>query len=610
MDAESPDTTPPEGTGSDPPGDVRMPWSVRLLLGFLVLALVALAVLPVHHARAIADVESSLAEVLEPAGDLSSRLRLTQAEQMAALQAFILSGEGRFRQRYREARQREEAVYDSLYALAGEMDLPVRERMIRLWSLSFRWHVNHTPVIYEEIPRGEFRSYLPEEQRLYEEILRSSSELGEAIQDGVRQARTRMDELRSRQIWATGGLVLLALAATLAVGYLGRRLLSLAREAEKRREDAVRARREVDAVLEATGEGVLGMDMDGRCTFLNRAGGELLGLPTRFVMGQEVHPLIHHTRPDGSSCSSEECPILAIRETGEPVRLTDEILWRPDGDSFPAQISARPMVDGRQVKGVVVTFSDLTEIREAEQALRRAVRAREEVVAVVSHDLRNPLGTITAGAELLVELDLPPERRREHLAGIRRAAERMNRMIRDLLDVSRIEAGGLKVDARPTPPARLLQEAAEMARPLTREASLKLECETAEELPSVAADRDRILQVFSNLVGNAVKFTPGGGTIRLAACRGDGGVVFEVADTGPGIAPEDQEYLFDRFWQVDRSDREGAGLGLAIVRGIVEAHEGRVWVESSPGEGSRFRFALPAADGDDGSGTDEEEGAA
>lgn len=573
-----------------------MPWSVRLLLGFLVLALVALAALPVYHMQEIADVESRLATELEPAGDLASRLQLTHAEQMAALQAFILSGEGRFRQRYREARQREETVYDSLYALAGEMEIPVRERMIRLWTLSFRWHMNHMPVIYEEVPRDEFRSYLPEEQRVYEEILRNYAELDEAIQEGVVEARRRMEELRARQVWGSGGLVALALAATLVVGFLGRKLLSLAREAEKRRGDAVRARREIDAVMEATGEGVLGMDLEGRCIFLNRAGGELLEVPTRFVLGREVHPLIHHTRPDGTPCPAERCPILAIRETGDAVRLTDEVLWRPDGSSFPAQLSARPMVDGTEVKGVVVTFSDLTEIRSAEEALKRAVRAREEVVAVVSHDLRNPLGTISAGAELLLDLDLPPEREREHLSGIRRAAERMNRMIRDLLDVSRIEAGGLSVDARPIPVSRLVDDAEEMARPLAREASLRLETKVEYDLPRVRADRDRILQVFSNLAGNAVKFTPEGGRIRLGARRSDGEVVFEVADSGPGISPEDQEHLFDRFWQVDRSDREGAGLGLTIVRGIVEAHDGRVWVESEPGEGSRFRFALPAAD--------------
>lgn len=579
--------------GSSEP--VRMPWSVRLLLAFLVLTLLALAVLPVYHARRIARVESRLATVLVPARDLASRLELTEAEQTAALQAFILSGEGRFRQRYRDSRAREDEVYDSLYALAGEMDVPVRTKMVDLWSLSVRWHLNHRPIIVEEVPRSEFRSYLPEEQRLYDRVARASSDLAEAIAGAEADARARIKQLRAQQIRITVALVVLALAATAVVVFLGWKLTSLAREAEKRREDAVRARREADAVLEATGEGVLGMDMEGRCTFLNRAGAELLDVPTRFLLGRDVHDLIHHTRPDGTPCDPDDCPVLAIRDTGRPVRLTDEIIWRPGGEAFPAQISARPMVDGREVKGVVVTFSDLTEIRETEEALRRAVRAREEVVAVVSHDLRSPLGTISAGAELLLDLDLSRERRREHLRAIYRASEQMHRLIRDLLDVSRIEAGGLSIDATPTPVEELVRRAREIAAPLARDASLDLETSVEEGLPPVRVDRDRILQVLSNLMGNAVKFTPEGGRIRLRASREAGEVVVEVADTGPGIAPEDQEHLFDRFWQVDRANREGTGLGLAIARGIVEAHGGRIWVESEPGKGSRFRFTLEAA---------------
>jgi len=586
--------TAPDPGGPGPDGGGRRPWYVWILVVFVVLSLLALAAVPVYHARRIGAVERQLSAVLEPARTLSSELELAQAEQMAALQAFILSGEGRFRQAYRSARAAEEAVYDSLYALAGEMELEVRERMVGLWSLSFRWHVNHGPIVNEEVSRERFRSLLPEEQRLYDEIRRAARGLEAAIEEESQLARGRIERLRTRQIRVTAGLVLLALVATLAVGLLGRRLGVLARESDARRQDAVRARREVDAVLSATGEGVLGIDLEGRCTFLNRAGSELLGVPTRRLMGQNVHDRIHHTRADGTPLPASECPILRIRDTGEGVRLADERLHRPDGSSFPAQVSARPMVDGLEVKGVVITFTDLTEIRETEEALRRAVRAREEVVAVVSHDLRGPLGTISAASELLLEVDLPGEKRREHLAAIRRSADRMSRLIRDLLDVARIEAGGLSVDPEPTAVEGLVREAVEIARPRARDQEIAVEARVAEGLPPVRADRDRILQVLSNLLGNALKFTPGGGAVRVEATCRNGEVTLEVVDTGPGIAPGDQEHLFERFWQVERSDRGGAGLGLAIVKGIVEAHGGRVWVESEPGKGSRFGFSLPA----------------
>ncbi|MBV9773673.1 MAG: GAF domain-containing sensor histidine kinase [Gemmatimonadetes bacterium] len=232
---------------------------------------------------------------------------------------------------------------------------------------------------------------------------------------------------------------------------------------------------------------------------------------------------------------------------------------------------------------------------------QRAVRAREEVLGIVSHDLRNPVATISMAADSLLEM-VPPEgdRRaeRRHLEIIRRSADRVARLIQDLMDVTRMESGRIPLDLRPTDVHSLLVEAQEMLEPVVAGASLTLECRVEAGLPKVRADRHRVLQVISNLVGNAVKFTAAGGTVTLAAERGEeeGEVRCVVADTGKGIPPEQLPHLFDRFWQADRTDRRGIGLGLAIVQGIVAAHEGRVWVESVVGEGSRFCFTLPVAE--------------
>lgn len=573
----------------------RVPPSIWIPLAFTGLALLALVLVPIHHDRRIAEIEERLTRILEPARELSSRLMLAQADEMAAVQAYLLSGEGRFRERYRRAREREREVFDSLYVLAAEMDLPVRERLVRLWSRSAGWHVHHIPVLEESAGGEDFRDRLADEQRLYDELVAATRDLQRAIAEEHDQARRSVDRARTRQIRLTAGLVALALAATGAVGFMGWKMASLFRLGERRRREAVEARREIDAVLAATGDGVVGIDLDGRCTFLNQAGGELLGIPSRRLLGRQVHRRIHHSRADGTPYPEEECPVAETLRSGREVSRSDEVLWRPDGSSFPVRISARPMVDGREVKGAVLTFTDLSEIRRKEEELRQAVRAREEVVAVVSHDLRNPLASITSAAELLLEIDdLPPEKRREHLAGIARSGERMGRLIGDLLDVARIEAGGLSVEAAPVPARRLLDEAVEMAAPLVRDRDIALERATRGELPHVGADRDRILQVFSNLVGNALRFTPEGGRIVLRAEAGEDEVVFGVDDTGPGVPEEDRERLFERFWKVDRSEREGAGLGLAIVRGIVEAHGGRVWEEGEPGSGARFRFTVPA----------------
>lgn len=228
--------------------------------------------------------------------------------------------------------------------------------------------------------------------------------------------------------------------------------------------------------------------------------------------------------------------------------------------------------------------------------------AREEVIGVVSHDLRNPLNVIgLCAAGLERELITSAERRRL-VATVRRGVARMNSLISDLLDMTRIEGGRLVLTCRSYAPAALLADADEMFRALTEAKQITLKLAADGGLPLVTADRERALQVFSNLIGNAIAFTPSGGTVTLGASIGPShDVVFGVTDTGPGIPDEDRDHVFDRFWQSDKTSRRGAGLGLNIAKGIVEAHGGRIWVERGPERGSSFRFTLPldlrAADG-------------
>ncbi|CAN5726779.1 hypothetical protein BH23GEM5_BH23GEM5_19930 [soil metagenome] len=227
---------------------------------------------------------------------------------------------------------------------------------------------------------------------------------------------------------------------------------------------------------------------------------------------------------------------------------------------------------------------------------QRAIRAREEVLAVVSHDLRNPLNTISLGASALV--DASTERRTSHakyLELIRHAAEQANAMIKNLLDVSGIESGHFSVDPSQQDIAELVQQARDLHLPLAEEKSVRLECEIADNLASAWADGFQLQRVFANLLCNAVKFTPSGGVITLRAEQLGGELRFSVSDTGPGIPPDHLPYVFDRYWQAKRGDRRGAGLGLSIARGIVEAHGGRIWVESTPGAGTTFFFTLPKA---------------
>ena len=226
---------------------------------------------------------------------------------------------------------------------------------------------------------------------------------------------------------------------------------------------------------------------------------------------------------------------------------------------------------------------------------RAATRTREEVLAVVSHDLRNPLNAVLLAAVILDEYTEPErwtERERLQLRTIRHSAEQMTTLIHDLVEVVALEAGTRVLHLERVDAGALLRSAGEMYAGLAAEKGVLLRVDAPLEVPDVRADRARLLQVLSNLVGNALKFTPSGGSVRVGAEAEGEAVRFWVTDTGRGIEPEHLPRLFERFWQARRGDKQGLGLGLSIAKAIVDAHGGRIWAESTPGEGSTFSFTL------------------
>ncbi|MBN8233312.1 PAS domain S-box protein [Corallococcus macrosporus] len=229
----------------------------------------------------------------------------------------------------------------------------------------------------------------------------------------------------------------------------------------------------------------------------------------------------------------------------------------------------------------------------------QAIRMREEVLRVVAHDLRAPLNVIQLSASMLRK-DLPEgDGARHRLETLQKSVQRANRLIQDLLDVARMDGGILPVERKPLEVASLIQEALEQHRGLAEARSLRLQAHVPDGVPRVLADPERLSQILSNLLGNALKFTPEGGHVLLRVQPEAGQVRFLVTDTGPGIAAEDRPRIFERFWQAGPKRKEGAGLGLAIVKGLVEAHGGQVGVESAPGAGSTFFFTLPVAEAAD-----------
>lgn len=229
---------------------------------------------------------------------------------------------------------------------------------------------------------------------------------------------------------------------------------------------------------------------------------------------------------------------------------------------------------------------------------KKAVRLRADLLAFASHDLKNPLAGVLMSTRLLergmTSATVEPERLLKLVRNIGKSAERMNRLIRDLLDLTKIEAGRLAVTTAPCDTRGLVAEAAEMFATIASQNRVSIRLDVDSDLAVANCDRERIMQVFSNLIGNAIKFTRAGGSITIGARQYALEVVFWVSDTGVGIPEENLSRIFERYWQEKKTAHKGAGLGLAIAKGIVEAHGGRIWAESKVGEGSKFSFTLPS----------------
>ncbi len=348
--------------------------------------------------------------------------------------------------------------------------------------------------------------------------------------------------------------------------------------------------RQRESILESVGEGIWGLDMDGKLTFCNRIGASMFGYETEEMIGQDMHALVHHTKVDGSPYPAQECPIYNCLHSNEPVRVNEEVFWRKDDTSFPVEYVSQPLVHDGRITGIVVAFEDITE-------RRRLDRMKDEFISTVSHELRTPLTSLGAALNLVAAgvLDARPDKRSQMMQVAVGNCDRLVRLVNDILDFERIGSGRLplyrdKWDARD-----LLRKAADLQQSTASRSGIQFRID-AQPLP-VWVDADRIQQTITNLISNAVKFSTPGSEIRLGAKMLDAdSVMFEVEDQGRGIPAEKLEMIFERFKQVDASDARlmgGTGLGLAICRAIVQQHGGRIWADSTFGRGSTFFFTVP-----------------
>jgi PAS domain S-box-containing protein len=355
--------------------------------------------------------------------------------------------------------------------------------------------------------------------------------------------------------------------------------------------------RQNEVLLDSVGDGIYAVDLQGRITSCNPSTAHAIGCEPTQLIGRNAHEVLHGADPgaaagdDGSGHHTwSGCYINRVLTDAEVTRERADTYRRVDGTTFPVELTASPMWNEDRVTGAVVVFRDVTQRREIE-------RMKDEFLSTVSHELRTPLTSMLGSLGMLGGLvETSPAQAQRLIAIALRSCDRLIRLINDILDVERIRSGKIRMERTPLEARAVLAGTIREMTPLAETNGIALELGEADGW--AVADADRVTQTLTNIVGNALKFAAPGTSVRLSAVAGDSEVIFSVADQGRGIPADKLSLIFEPFEQVDSSDsrdKGGTGIGLAICRGIVERHGGRIWAESELGEGSTVHFTLPRA---------------
>ncbi len=409
-------------------------------------------------------------------------------------------------------------------------------------------------------------------------------------------------EMSERRMMRSNGVVIDVEVDSIPITYEGHPAVQImVRDITERKriEREVQRLKELnESIVQNMTEGIAMGDAEGHFIFINPAAADMLGYTVEELLGQhwtlvvpaDQHPIVH---------AADE-----RRMRGESDRY-ELVLLRKDNTRLPVQISGSPRFEEGRYVGWLAVFTDISEMKRANEALQVAFETLQEVdrlktimIQNISHELRTPLTYIVGYTSLLLEEapDIEPltEAQRHILNIMAEQSQRLRRLIDRITALERIGEGVLEPEQ--TDLALLLERSVEAARIVAAAAHITLTLQIAAPLPPVYVDPLAIQQTLDDLLSNAIKFTPGGGQVTVRAWAAEGKVHVAVTDTGIGIPPEEQERIFERFYQVDASPSRrfsGVGLGLAICKQAVEAHGGRIWVQSSPGKGSTFTFTLP-----------------
>lgn len=353
--------------------------------------------------------------------------------------------------------------------------------------------------------------------------------------------------------------------------------------------DAQRERRHTEKVLSTMRDGMVRLDRHGVVRYINPAAARLLGHRAADLKGRSMHHVAHSHRPDGSSYPPDECPVKLSSPPVSGGQALGETFWAHDGSPTVLNVMWTPLIEGDQVEGTVLMLSDAHERDEAE-------RRKDEFIALVSHELRTPLTSIRGSLGLLMTgaFGQLPDAADELVAMAIRSVDRLSKLVADILDIERLSLNKMRLECAQVDGFDVLHQVATQLAPLAHDRSVKLL--VRGEPAELHADAHRLTQVLTNIVGNAIKFSPVGGVVEMVAENKPGDVLLSITDRGRGIAQQDIERVFDRFVQQERTDTTvhgGTGLGLPIARSLVELHQGTLSVSSREGLGSTFLIELP-----------------
>ena len=358
-------------------------------------------------------------------------------------------------------------------------------------------------------------------------------------------------------------------------------------------------------LLESVGEGIFGVDLDGKVAFINPAANRMLGYGPEELIGHDVHEKIHHSHTDGSAYSKTECPMYLTHVDGTDHHIADEVLWRKDGSSFPVEYTSMPIKKDGQVVGAVVTFMDITErklmeheILNAMEKAEEATRAKSDFLANMSHEIRTPMNAVIGMSHLALKTELSLKQQ-DYLNKIQSSANSLLGIINDILDFSKIEAGKLDMESVEFNLDEVLDNLANLVTVKAQEKdNLEILFAINQDVPRfLVGDPLRLGQVLINLANNAVKFTDSGEIVvsTVMSEHDETGLTltFSVRDTGIGLTKDQIGKLFQSFSQADTSTTRkfgGTGLGLTISKRLVNMMGGEIWVDSEPGQGTTFSF--------------------